>query len=667
MNDLTPPVPDAVPPALAADQNCAKHGWAGSLQAFTRAEPRPFLVALQRFVPDAGAPQMGAWREAIHLLTTWAKVLLRTRPEAVAWSLILEYEMPMESRRADAVLLTGAAVLVLEFKGKTGVTDPDLDQAHAYARDLRCYHDACHDWPVLPVLVPTRAGHLEAEARDVLVRGPAAVAKLLLSLPDPVGTPLPLARFLAADAYRPLPTLVEAARELFQTGDLRRVHRAAAVTDGAVAVIAEVAREAAATGTRRLILLTGVPGAGKTLVGLRVVHAHLLDALATPRQGRSPAAPAVFLSGNGPLVEVLQYELKGAGGGGKTFVRGVKDYVKHYEARPKIAPPEHVLVFDEAQRAYDAAMVAEKHKIARHDPGAKSEPEHFISFASRVPGWCVIVGLIGGGQEINRGEEAGLGQWAEAIRQSGASETWTVHGPAKLADPFAALAFQPDAALSLDQSLRSHLASELHRLVADLLKREPVPASDLAAIASDLADQGHNLLVTRDLEAAKTYLRERYADDPDARFGILASSRDKALVGYGIDNAGQKPPGFHGPWYGDAEGGDRGRSCRDLGACETEFGAQGLELDAVLLAWGTDFLIDADGRWCTARMKPHRSPRVPISDPWQLRANAYRVLLTRARDATVVFVPPLAELDATYRRLLEAGFRLLGAAEIHGA
>ena len=238
-------------------------------------------------------------------------------------------------------------------------------------------------------------------------------------------------------------------------------------------------------------------------MGLQVVHAHLLDDLAAERQGRKPAAPAVFLSGNGPLVEVLQYELKGAGGGGKAFVRGVKDYVAYYEARPKLPPPEHVLVFDEAQRAYNAAMVAEKHKISATDQ-AKSEPEHFIEFATRVPDWCVVVGLIGGGQEINRGEEkAGLGQWADAIRASRRATDWSVHGPAPTADTFVGLAFQVDASLSLDKSLRSHLASELHRFVADLLRRDPVPASDLAEIATRLGIEGHDLRVTRDLNAGK--------------------------------------------------------------------------------------------------------------------------------------------------------------------
>jgi hypothetical protein len=639
----------------------ARHGWSGTLADFAAIDPSTVLSALYRFVPDASQGQATAWRDSVRALRACASALAAAAPKTAFWNVILEYELPLEARRIDAVILANGSGVVLEFKGRSDVRDADIDQTHAYARDLRCYHEGCHDLPVYPVLVPTRAKRLTTTIRSVEVRGPAVLGDFLLRLSNGTESPICLTQFLAADAYRPLPTLVEAARELFRTGSLRRVHRAAAATDGAVEAVAAIAHVAAGTGTRHLILLTGVPGAGKTLVGLKVVHAHMLDDLATLRGGRKPAAPAVFLSGNGPLVEVLQYELKGAGGGGKTFVRGVKDYVKQYDRNPKLTPPEHVLVFDEAQRAYDAAMVAEKHKLAADDPSAKSEPEHFVEFACRVPDWCVIVGLIGNGQEINRGEEAGLRQWAEAISHSPTPHDWTVHGPAPVAAIFETVDFQKNPALSLDKSLRSHLASELHRFVADLLRRKPAPAADLADLAAKLADEGHDLLVTRDLDDTKAYLHERYPADKDkeARFGIVASSRDKALADFGIDNRSQKRPGFHGPWYGDPEGDPKGRSCRELLSCETEFGAQGLELDAVLLAWGTDFLIDGDGRWCNRLMKPHRSPKVPIADPWQLRANAYRVLLTRARDATVVFVPRVPELDATFARLRDAGFRVL--------
>ena len=170
-------------------------------------------------------------------------------------------------------------------------------------------------------------------------------------------------------------------------------------------------------------------------MGLKVVHAHYLDDLAVPRAYGKPTVPAVFLSGNGPLVEVLQYELRSAGGGGKTFVRGVKDYVKTYSKRPGLVPPEHVLVFDEAQRAFDAETVARKHEEA---PGSDlAEPEHFVEFAERVPGWCVVIGLIGSGQEIHVGEEGGLVQWRWAVERARYGLEWTVHGPPGVAETFA--------------------------------------------------------------------------------------------------------------------------------------------------------------------------------------------------------------------------------------
>ena len=144
-----------------------------------------------------------------------------------------------------------------------------------------------------------------------------------------------------------------------------------------------------------------------------------------------PTAPAVFLSGNGPLVQVLQYELRSAGGSGKAFVRDVKAYVDRYSRRPELVPPEHVLIFDEAQRAFDADQVAVTHQ-GRGD--GKSEPEHFVEFAERVPEWCVVVGLIGTGQEIHVGEEGGIGQWLSAVQD--ARDDWVIHVPPSLAESF---------------------------------------------------------------------------------------------------------------------------------------------------------------------------------------------------------------------------------------
>ena len=399
------------------------------------------------------------------------------------------------------------------------------------------------------------------------------------------------------------------------------------------------------------MLVTGLPGSGKTLVGLQLAHARWLDSLAVPRANGVPSAPAVFLSGNGPLVEVLQYELKGAGGSGKTFVRGVKPYVERYSSRADLVPPEHVLIFDEAQRAFDAAQVAVKHG-GRGD--GKSEPEHFVEFAERVPDWCVVVGLIGTGQEIHVGEEAGLGQWLTAVE--GAKENWQVHVPQSIVDVFEDFAsVRVDDALQLNTELRFHLATDVHRFVAMLLDET---GGDAANLAANLDRSGYHLRITRDLDVARDYLRGRYESDPGARFGMIASARDRSLPTFGIPNDFQATKQINnGPWFGEGDEDPQGRSCRELRQCVTEFGCQGLELDASLLGWGTDFIRE-DGQWTNKFARKYQQSGA-IRDALQLRRNAYRVLLTRGRDATVVFVPKLPELDETFDYLVGAGFAKL--------
>lgn len=641
----------------------SRSGWESDFPTFSSTQPSVVRERLGDFVGDASPAQVRAWSDSIPPLQNEVKEVLDRDGLARDYSAILEYELPLESRRPDAVLLVGSGVLVLELKGKVQPSQADIDQVSAYARDLRAYHRECESRPVVPVLVPTRARGYQRLVMDVHITGPDAldglVADLTRTAPQPA---IDRNRFLDEAAYRPLPTLVSAARELLNSGTLRRIHRAAAATDPAINAIKDVVHEAARARQRHLILLTGVPGAGKTLVGLQAVHADYLDDLAVVRAGGAkPTAPAVFLSGNGPLVEVLQYELRGAGGGGKTFVRDVKNYVKHYSARADRVPPEHVLVFDEAQRAFDAEQVRAKHKGSGDAVLLKSEPEHFVEFAERIPDWCVVVGLIGSGQEIHVGEEAGIVQWRWAVERSPRAPEWTVHAPPAVMNVFAGSTVPVHAseALNLDTELRQHLARDLHGYVAGLLAAHP--PGQLAARAAQLEADGFHLRITRALDVAKDYLWERYGENPDARFGMLASSKDKDLPQFGVPNEFQATKNVRiGAWYGDPQDSYTGRSCRRLEACVTEFGAQGLELDATLLAWGTDFVMSG-GAWSNANARGYR-PKARVRNPFQLRLNAYRVLLTRARDACVVFVPPLSTLDETYTWLVACGFRELSAA-----
>ncbi len=634
-------------------------GWNSRFPKF-RSTPSKFIrESLSAYVKDAGPKQIKAWDDSIPPLQNEVGEILHSDKEAPDYSTILEYTLPMESRRTDVIFLAKGSVIVMELKGKMKPSQADIDQAAAYVRDLRCYHRECIERPVLALCVPMKSRGYFKQYHDVHILGPDAVDSFIDRLPcDLALPPLVPSNFLSESAYCPLPTLVQAARELFERGELRNIRRAHAATEPAILKIKEIIHKAASKKTRKLILLTGVPGAGKTLVGLSTVHAHYLDDLAVPRANGTYSAPAVFLSGNGPLVEVLQYELKGAGGGGKAFVRGVKEYVKRYSARPDLIPEQHVLIFDEAQRAFDAEQVQAKHANDRGFRGGKSEPEHFIEFAERIPSWCTVIGLIGSGQEIHTGEEGGLVQWKQAIEGSSNPAGWTVYGPPQLHDTFmgSLVRFEETSTLSLDTELRFHLASDIHQYVDQLL-RGHLPISN-AMLAEALEKQGYVLRITDDLKIAKTYLKERYAENQNARYGLVASSRDADLKKYGIANDWNSTKTVrYGPWYSDPEDAPGGHSCRQLKETVTEFGAQGLELDAVLLAWGTDY-VRKNGIWTNHKARRYRD-QSRIKDSFQLRLNSYRVLLTRGRDGTVVFMPPLPELEETREYLVRSGFRRL--------
>lgn len=625
-------------------------GWDSSFADFRTTPPRQIRERLAAFVDDASVEQVRAWDNSIPPLQSEVSKTLVRDDLAQRYSAILEYELPMESRRPDVVLLVGADVMVIELKGKRYPSQADLDQAAAYARDLRNYHRECAGRDVIAVLVPMLASGYQQLVDGVHVTGPDALDRLVSDLTQGNrASVVDREAFLSESAYCPLPTLVEAARELLRSGTLRTIHRAHAATGPTLDEITRIVHTAAATQSRHLILVTGVPGAGKTLVGLQTVHAKYLDDLAIARAEGKATSPAVFLSGNGPLVEVLQYEMRSVGDG-KTFVRGVKDYVKRYSSKRALVPPEHVLVFDEAQRAFDGDKMRESHKSVN----ARSEPEEFISFADRIPEWCVVVGLIGSGQEIHVGEEGGLAQWRTAVEHSAHDGNWMIHAPPLVADLFRGglVPFEPKSTLNLDTELRFHQAKDLHGFVAELLAGSLREV--LTPMSARLAADGMHLRITRSLETAKDYLRERYSDDPLARFGLVASSKDRDLVRFGVPNDFQSTKRIRfGPWYGDGETDYGGQSCRLLETCVTEFGAQGLELDAALLAWGTDFIM-RDGSWSNANARGYKHG-AKVKDPFQLRLNAYRVLLTRGRDGTVIFVPPIAESDETFGYLRGAG------------
>jgi hypothetical protein len=282
----------------------------------------------------------------------------------------------------------------------------------------------------------------------------------------------------------------------------------------------------------------------------------------------------------------------------------------------------------------------------------KSEPQHLLEFCERIPEWCVLVALIGDGQAIHVGEEGGVPLWRDAIRSSTRARDWTVHGAPRLAEVFASVPGPThwNTALNLDTELRFHLTPKVHQFVAGLL--DGAPAEPLSALAGELHRGGHRFLLTRSLDAARAYLRERYQDARFARYGLLASSKDKWLPAWGVDNTFQSTKQLRvGPWYNADP--DDAQSCCRLTTVATEFSSQGLELDCALLAWGSDLLWSEHG-WSIDYAGKNRPP---LKDPLAVRKNVYRVLLTRGRDGTVIYVPPDPRLDATAKRLAQCGVR----------
>ena len=630
-----------------------RFGWQSSLQKFSRTEPRVVRLQLQQFVADASQEQVRAWDQSIPWLQRECRELEVRDAAAREYTAILEYELPRDSRRPDVIVLERGCIAVLELKGALHPSQAAIDQAFGYARDLRAYHAACAGRVVTPALLVRGSGPVAVERDGVYVVSPEGLDSLLERLSARGAQIVSADEFLAADAYAPLPTIVQAARELFHRRELPMIKRARAATDPALQYISQLAREAAQTNARHLVLLSGVPGSGKTLVGLQLVHAHWLDDLSVPRANGRPTAPAVYLSGNGPLVQVLQDALKDAGGGGRTFVQGIKEYVKQHTRPGRPTPPEHLIVFDEAQRAHDAERVAHVHG----KPVELSEPEHLIEFCERIPGWCVLVALIGSGQAIHVGEEGGVPLWYQAVRRSARAADWTVHGAPPFAETFRQLPGRTrwHPKLDLDTEIRFHLTPRVHEFVGGLL--DGMSVEKLRPIADELQEGGHRFLLTRDLEVARSYLRERYADARFARYGLLASSKDRWLPSFDVDNTFQTTKQLRvGPWY-NADPSDAQSCCR-LQTVATEFSSQGLELDCALLAWGSDLLWTGQD-WSIEFAGKNRPP---LKDPLTVRKNVYRVLLTRGRDGTVVFVPPDTRMDATLERLRAVGFRNLEAA-----
>ncbi len=610
-------------------------GWAGSVKELLNTPQEVWIKRLSEhhirlWGMNPSGSQTDAWKVEYQIVVDALRKCLLVNVDAVIdWSVIFEFELPLEGgRRPDVIVITGASITVLEFKSGVKLNQADVDQAIGYVRDLADYHAGSHHVPCTGILVLSGASETYAKMVDgIPVVGGASIHSYLLS--SHREGKVDLQKWLDSP-YEPLPSLVDAARRIFRDEELPHVYTAiSAGIPETVELLGELVDAAAESGGRILALVTGVPGSGKTLVGLRLVHER------TEKHGR-----ATFLSGNGPLVQVLQDALQS-----RVFVRDLHAFIKSYalNLRPK-TPAEHVIVFDEAQRAWDAAYMNEKKGVQR------SEPELLIEIGERIENWAALVGLVGEGQEIHSGEESGIKQWELAASEPNAKEKWVIHCPPKLAKTFESLEVVPHAELDLNVTLRSRRAEDLHSWVRLLLEGSLALAHRLSTKV--YADR-YQIYLTRDIDEAKRYARLRYEGEPSRRYGLLASSHAKTLVDFGIDNSYQATNRMNiAKWYNLSS--EDLKSSNALIQPVTEFSCQGLELDLPIVCWGNDYLWTGDA-WS---LKPINR-RYKQEDPQELLRNVYRVLMTRGRDGLVIFLPPAEVFDLTEVALLAAGVKMM--------
>lgn len=612
------------------------------------------LAALHR---SAERTQIEAWARQIALLSG---ALREIGDRASDWTILFETPLLRLGRRLDVVVLAPGVVMVIEFKvNATAYRSADLAQTEFYALSLRDFHAASQERVIVPMLcadlatgsrltpLPIREGVgqtllVNATTLDSAMESAAAVRGGLT-------TPITAAEF-EASPYRPTPSIIEAARALYaghSVADLGRGDATAEELERSARRLIELVAQARERRERVICFVTGTPGAGKTLLGL--------DLALKSRVAGAGLPPASLLSGNPPLVHVLvealaqdAHENRGlrkpdARREAGSTIQGLLGFLReHGEGAP---PPEHVLVFDEAQRAWDAEI---GQKLLGRP---RSEPALFLDIMARSE-WACLICLVGPGQEINRGE-GGLGLWGEALLEAALlGRGWRVFaapqairgGPDVGASglyeaPPSEVAIEAEPLLHLSNSMRSYRSPLQVRWVSALLDGDLAAAAEIAASMTEPP-----ALVSRDLEQTKRWLKERRRGGRSA--GLLTSSGAVRLVAEGLPPAPRSNElDAIAHWFLKPY-----QDYRSAGALETplsEFGCQGLELDYVGLCWGGD-LLWRDG-WVPRSMAAPNWREVSKAERRQHRINGYRVLLTRARAGLVIFVPRGEPDDDTRR------------------
>ena len=664
------------------------------LKVFLEEKKETILGALiERFHGVAPTTSIDAWIGEIEILQN---VLIPWK--ASEGRIIFEYDIPRLGKRIDVVLLLNGIIFCLEFKvGESKILESDIDQVLDYALDLKNFHKYSQDQLIVPILIATNykssSSLIQKSVYDdrivnPLVTGMQGIAGLITDVISNYPNEPIINQKWIISPYSPTPTIIEAAKTLYEShsvDDITRHEADDVSTDKTIKSILEVIQKSKENGEKSICFVTGVPGAGKTLVGLDVAVKQTYQGQDTPVEGEG----AVYLSGNGPLVAVLiealaqdNYKKRKSRGENKKltdsrrevgqFIQIIHRYRDNMLAKIKnpvengvleIDPGkavelekagygevEHVAIFDEAQRSWTHKRLADYLKRGGTYGNKLKVPNFPLSEAGFLiwsldqrKDWATIVCLVGGGQEINTGE-AGITEWIKALNET--FPHWKVYISPQLTDPEYAegkvkelLAGNKNVtyceSLHLGVSLRSFRAEKLSAFVHALLDLD---ANKAALIYTEIKDK-YPIVLTRDMEKAKRWLHDKVRGTE--RTGVLITKESARYKPLGIhvlqsddDNA------VH--WFLDDKSDTR--SSNYLEDAATEIQVQGLELDYTCVLWDADMRYE-NGEWHYYRFNKQSKWNELIDnsenkhEQMKYMLNAYRVLLTRARMGMVICVP----------------------------
>ena len=633
-----------------------RSGFKSSIQEFLTKSNDEVLGELTKFQEGSvETTQRDAWQDQIDLL----KEILPNFKEGY---ILFEFKIPRIGKRVDNILIIKNIIFVIEFKvGSENYFNQDKVQAIDYALDLKNFHEGSHDANIVPILVSTEAKNTSNSinfSEDGILNSCLLANKFnLKNLIDEVLSQTNFQKEILFpnwinSSYLPTPTIIEASKVLYKGHGVSDISRNEAGSDnlGQTSILLnEIIDNSKRNNEKSIILLTGIPGAGKTLAGLNLACERRM-------KDKNEEEHAVFLTGNVPLVSVLSESLAidaSKNNKNKTkseALREVKSFIQnvhHFrdECLENSSPPtERIVIFDEAQRAYDLDKTKSFMKRNKNKPDFNfSEPEFLISSMDRHTGWTAIVCLVGGGQEINKGE-GGMEEWLKALRDNFPDwKVWISNAldskyylPSFNLDQLQGRIFRRDN-LHLSISIRSFRSEKVATYISNLLEGNISETSNLLGELKDL----YPIKITRSLTKAKHWLRNQARGSE--RYGLLTSSGASRLKPLGIFS-GSITKDNVASWFLKAN--NDVRSSLALEDAATEFQVQGLELDWAGLIWDGD-LIKTSTDWLYKSFVGTKWNNIMDQEAQRNKLNAYRVLLTRARQGMIIVVPEGDPLDKT--------------------